>query len=46
MAQMILFFAVLFGVAGYTIHDVSKGINEGDGVNEAGGTNEGQGVNG
>ena len=30
--QMIEFFAVLFGVAGFTIYDVSRGMNEPDEV--------------
>ena len=40
--QMITFSAVLFGVAGYTIYDVSKNLE--DGTNEAGGVNEGAGT--
>lgn len=28
IAQMLLFFAVLFGVAGYIIYDVSKNIED------------------
>lgn len=28
VAQLILFFAVLFGVAGYVVYDVSKDIED------------------
>ena len=43
--QMITFFAVLFGVAGYTIYDVTNEAgggrtSEGDGVTERGGGSE------
>ena len=42
--QMITFSAVLFGVAGYTIYDVSKNLE--DGTNEAGGANGTDGEDG
>lgn len=40
--QMITFFAVLFGVAGFTVYDVCKDLD--DGTNEAGRVNEGAGT--